>query len=191
VSDDDDTGRVTRLGPDSGGDLPHDAVRSRSWTWSSSSLDGRWTLPFWGVFLVAFGVLLFLEQAVPGTSIWSWLALAAGAASLIVGANRRSAGLIQLGVLLLAVGLPSLLEALGLISGPGWGTIFLGVALIGIGLARRRDRIGWQVWVGVVLLAIGGAERYLPNLDQLILPLAIVIVGGIIIARAMTARRPG
>jgi hypothetical protein len=188
MSDDDGTGRVTRLGPDSGGRSPDAPVSYRSWSWSAGSFGGQRNLPFWGVFLVVFGLLLFLQQAVPGTSIWSWAALAGGAAALIAGLGRRSSGLVQLGVLLAAVGLPSLLSAVGILTGPGWGTIFLGVALIGIGIAKRRDRIAWQVWVGMILLLIGGAQRYLP-LDQLILPIAIVIVGGIIIVRALGDRR--
>ncbi len=133
---------VTRLGPDSGGRVPNESsVTYREWSWSSESA-ARGGLPFLGVFLVLFGILLFLQQAVPGTSFWSWLALAAGAACLIVFASRRrlpgTGFLLWLGVVLVAIGLPSVLISAGLLpERDGWSTLFLGVALMALGLIRR------------------------------------------------------
>jgi hypothetical protein len=192
MDDPDPGGPVTRLGPDSGGRLPNEpAVTYREWSWTSDPASSRRGLPFIGVFLVAFGLLLVLEQSVPGTSAWTWIPLAAGAAAIVVGISRRSRSLIELGVVLGAIGLPSVLSAAGLISGPGWGTFFLGAALIGIGLVRaaRGGGIGWLVWVGGGLALFGLARIGIPTLGGWLLPLAIIVLGALLVGRALVRPR--
>ncbi len=188
---------VTRLGPDSGGKPPETPFTYREWSWSSESA-ARGGLPFLGVFLVVFGVLLFLQSVVPGTSFWSWLALAIGAASLIVYVSRRRAPgsgfLLWIGVILVAVGLPSLLVAAGLLpERDGWSTLFLGVALVVLGLVRRtRPGVPASVWIGGILAIIGLSETaLLPNLGDYLLPIAIIGIGAALVLRAVAFRQTG
>ena len=189
---------MTRLGPDSGGRVPDDSsVTYREWSWSSESA-ARGGLPFLGVFLVLFGILLFLQQAVPGTSFWSWLALAAGAACLIVFASRRrlpgTGFLLWLGVVLVAIGLPSVLVSAGLLpERDGWSTLFLGVALMALGLIRRtRPGIPASVWLGGILTIVGISETaLLPNIGDYLLPIIVIGIGALLVLRAVTLRQTG
>jgi hypothetical protein len=191
-----ESGSVTRLGPDSGGKAPGDSsVSYREWSWSTDSA-GRPGLPLIGLFLVAFGVLLLLERLVPGSSIWSWLSLGIGAAALVGWASRRprtSGFLLYLGVILVAIGLPSLLTAIGLLPDrDGWGTLFLGVALLALGLTRRTGPgIPASVWIGGVLALIGLSETaLLPDIGSYLFPIIVIGIGGLIILRAV-GTRPG
>jgi len=195
MSDQDEDG-VTRLGPDSGGRGPGEPVVTyREWAWSSDEA-GRPGLPFVGVLLLAFGGLLLLQQLLPGTSVWSWLGLAIGASALVVYASRRSRTgsgfLLWIGVILVAIGLPSLLIAIGLLpERDGWGTLFLGIALVALGLVRRtRPGIPVSIWIGGALALIGLSETaLLPNLSGYVLPLIVLAIGGVIVLRALTVRR--
>lgn len=196
MTDQDESGNVTRLGPDSGGRGPGDPVVAyREWSWTSDEA-GRPGLPFLGVFLLGFGALLLLQQIVPGTSVWSWLGLLIGVSALVVYVSRRGAAgsgfLLWVGVILTAIGLPSLLVSIGLLpERDGWGTLFLGVALIGLGLARRsRPGIPLSVWLGGLLALIGLSETTLvTDLGGYIVPIAVIAIGGVIVLRAMTAQR--
>jgi len=193
---DQDEGGVTRLGPESGGRGPGEPpVSYREWSWSSDEA-GRPGLPFLGVFLLGFGGLLLLQQLVPGTSIWSWLGLLIGVSALVVYVSRRgspgSGFMLWLGVILVAIGLPSLLISVGLIPDrDGWGTLFLGIALIGLGLVRRtRPGIPLAVWLGGILALLGlSATALLPNVGSYLFPILVIAVGGIVVLRALTSRR--
>ena len=63
---DDDRGEpVTRLGPDSGGRMPGEpGVRVYHWEWGPDDAR-RPGLPWIGIFLLVFGGLLLIQQAVP------------------------------------------------------------------------------------------------------------------------------
>jgi len=187
-------GGVTRLGPESGGRPPETpGVTYRTWSWSSES--GPSGLPFVGVFLVLFGILLLLEQSVPGTSFWSWLWLALGGASLVVYLTRRrwpgSGFLLWTGCLLVAIGLPSVLVAAGILPDrDGWSTLFFGLTLLVLGLARRtRPGIPSSVWIGAILALIGLSETALvPDLGAYLVPLVILAIGAVLILRSLAAR---
>ena len=196
MSEQDEGGGVTRLGPDSGGRAPGEpTVSYREWSWSSDEA-GRPGLPFVGVFLLGFGFLLLLQQFIPGTSVWSWLGLLIGVSALVVYASRRGATgsgfLLWVGVILVAIGLPSLLVAVGFLPDrDGWSTLFLGVALIGLGLVRRsRPGIPLSVWLGGILTIIGlGETALVSDFGSYVVPIAVIAIGGLIVLRAMTARR--
>jgi hypothetical protein len=194
------TGQVTRLGPDSGGRAPAEGVPTgqptvyyREWEWSSDST-GRPGLPFVAVLLVALGVLLLLQNLVPGVSVWSWLGVGIGAAALVVWLSRRHAPgngfFLYAGVVFLAMGLPGVLVALGVLpESDGWSTLFLGVALVVLGLTRRTRGIPFSVWLGGLLAIIGLAETsILPDLGDWLLPLILIGIGVILLGRSLLGR---
>jgi hypothetical protein len=189
----DTDGSVTRLGPDSGGRAPGEpAVVYRAWSWTSDEPSGRPAVPFLGLFLVGFGGLLLLQQLLPDAEILSWVALVAGVAALIAGVTGDRGGLIYLGAILVAAGLPSILEAFDLISGDGWSTTFLGVAFVVIGLVRRRGPgLTLTFWLGVILLLIGLPQTLFPGLSGLLFPLLIIGLGAVILVRALSRRPTG
>jgi hypothetical protein len=187
---DDTTGRVTRLGPDSGGRGPDDgAPRAEVWSWTTGT-DVRGSIPVLGIVLVALGVLFLLQQLVPGTSFWAWLALGLGGIAVAAWVfDSRRTGLLQVGLVLVAAGIASPLEAVGLISGDGWSTLFVGVVLLAIGLVKRSRGIPWQVWVGGLLTLIGASQTILDDVGGgWVFPAAVIAVGALLIVR--TTRQP-
>jgi hypothetical protein len=161
-------------------------------------MDDRRRLPWFGVFLVLFGALLLIEQVVPGARVLgSGLVVAVGVALLIAWAANRSVWQLYAGAILTAVSLPSLLQDLNVIhEGPGWGTLFLGIAFLLIAIVRAgaRGGMGWQLIIGGVLAIVGGAqvaEREIanfPSLERLVWPALILIVGVMLVARSVGQR---
>jgi hypothetical protein len=167
--------------------------------WGWSEFTDRPHLSWFGVFLVILGALLLLEQLVPGTrALGSGLVVAIGVALLVAWGVNRHAWQLYGGAIITAISLPSLLQDLNVISdSSGWGTLFLGIAFLFIGLVRAGTRggVGWQFVVGGVLALIGGsqvAQQEIPNfpsLDRLFWPAIIVIVGIAVVLRGMGPRR--
>jgi hypothetical protein len=162
----------------------------RAWTWTS----GR-SFPWFAVLLVLLGVGLLIELAVPELSFGSLLILALGgsfAAAWLVG---HVTGATVTALLLIAWALSRMATEVGILSGDGWSSLFVGVAfLIGWGLARfQRARREWALWLGVILGVIGLADvtDALPfSLDiAFIIPLAIIGVGIYLIYRDRASLR--
>jgi hypothetical protein len=91
------SGRVTRLGPDSGGRAPRDGdVRVDSWEWGTGrpgDQGRRPGLPWIGVFLLVLGGLLLIQTVFPQSqAMGSVLFLAVGLAFLIRWAVTRWTG---------------------------------------------------------------------------------------------------
>jgi membrane-bound ClpP family serine protease len=188
---DDPTGRITRLGPESGGRVPGDgAPRVEAWSWTTQT-DARVGVPVLGIVLVVLGLLFLLQQLVPGTSFWAWAALALGGVGVAVWVfDHRRTGMLQVGLVLVAAGIASPLQALGLISGDGWWTLFVGLTLVAIGVARRSGGIPWQVWIGGLLALIGASQTVLQGVGGgWVFPAAVIAVGALLILRA--TRRSG
>lgn len=183
---DDPTGRVTRLGPDSGGRVPdEEPPRIEVWSWTTET-NARAGIPVLGIVLVILGLLFLLQQLVPGTSFWAWAALALGGVGVAVWLfDRRRTGMLQVGLVLVAAGIASPLEAIGLISGDGWSTLFVGITLLVIGIVRRTRGIPWQVWVGGLLALIGASQTVFQDVEGgWIFPAAVIAVGALLILRA-------
>jgi hypothetical protein len=168
---------VTRIPP------PDDlapGVTYHEWRWGSDE-QRRPGLPWIGVFLVVFGGLLLLEQALPQyRGLGNVLLLAAGIASLIVWAIRRGSVALYAGAFLTALAAPGTYEAAtGTNLGPGWGTLCFGLAFLFIAVIRslRGGGWGWQLMWGSILGLLGAVEILQPDISGIAFPLILVVIG--------------
>jgi hypothetical protein len=180
---DDRPGDVTRLGPDSGGrSAGTPSTRVYSWEWGPDQAR-RPGMPWIGVFLLVFGGLLVVQQLYPqAQSVGSVLVLAIGLAFLIRWAMTRGTGSLYAGAIITALAVPSALTNAGL-GREGVGTLALGVAFLFIALIRAMSGggIGWQAWFGGLLAVIGGVNVIQPQVGGLLLPVAIVVIGVLLV----------
>ncbi len=178
-------------------DQSNKAVRIDSW-----GLDGSWSatrrhggVPLFGVFLVVLGLFLAAGQLFREAQIGaSAFFMAVGVVLIFTGIRDRSDLALYAGVLITALALSDLLSGVGLIHGSGWGTVFLGVGVMGTALIRSLSGRSW-VWalvVGALVALWGGSEvatRYLGfDLDRLVGPLLLVLLGLYIVRRRSGSR---
>lgn len=166
-------------------------VRVHQWYWRDAQ-PGRAGPSWLGLFLVVLGGLLLLEQLSPETrGAGHLVVLALGLAFLASWAVGRRAISLYAGAILTAVALPGVLDAVGLVSGPGWGTLFLGLAFLFVAAVRAAGRggFGWQLWIGAILAVIGGSQVASQSTARLLWPALLVALGLIVLARGM-GRRP-
>jgi hypothetical protein len=165
---------------------PDNQIRAYGWRWGPDE-QRRPGLPWIGIFLVVFGLALLVERALPDYRRLGDVALlAAGVTSLVVWILRRGTIALYAGAFLTALALPGTIEALtGRDLGPGWGTLFFGLAFLFIAAVRawRGGGYGWQALYGSVLLLIGGSEVAKPDLAGIAWPLILVAVGLILLVR--------
>jgi hypothetical protein len=138
------------------------------------------------VFLVVFGLLLLVERALPDyRRLGDVAVLAAGVASLAVWAMRRGTVALYAGAFLTALALPGTIQALGQPLGPGWGTLFFGLAFLFIAAIRATQGggMGWQALYGGLLVLIGGSEVVKPDVASLAWPLILVGIGVVLLLR--------
>ena len=160
--------------------------------------DDRWGISPLGLFLIILGGLLLVETLLPEIRIvGSALVVAVGVAALARWAVERRTWALYAGSVLVALGLPGLLSDVGAISGPGWGTLALGVAFLWIAVVRAAERggWGWQLTFGAILAFIGGSQiavRQVPGLPapgQIVWPILLLGLGVLLIMRAGGLRR--
>ena len=160
-------------------------VRGWAWRWGPDE-DRRPSLPWVGVFLVAFGALLLVERALPDyRRLGDVAVLAAGLASLAVWLLRRGTIALYAGAFLTALALPGTIQALGQPLGPGWGTLFFGLAFLLVAAVRvsQGGGIGWQALYGGILVLIGGSEVIKPDVASVAWPLILVAIGIVLLVR--------
>ena len=161
-------------------------IRTYGWRWGPDE-QRRPGLPWIGIFLVVFGLALLVERALPDYRRLGDVALlAAGIASLVVWVLRRGTIALYAGAFLTTLALPGTIEGLtGRDLGPGWGTLFFGLAFLFIAAVRawRGGGYGWQALYGSVLLLIGGSEIAKPDLAGIAWPIILVAVGLILLIR--------
>lgn len=166
-------------------------IRFYGWRWGPDE-QRRPGLPWVGVFLVVFGGLLLVEQALPAYRQLGNLALlAAGLASLVVWVLRRGTVALYAGAFLTALALPGTIEGLtGHDLGPGWGTLFFGVAFLFVAAVRawRGGGTGWQALYGLILVVVGGSSIVKPDLAAIAWPLLLVLVGAVLLFRGWDRR---
>ena len=178
--------------PVSGDVIEGGVVRAYGWEWSDiGGSRGRSRLPWFGIFLVVFGVLLLLRQLFPALeTAGSLLFLAAGVAFLVSWLVNRGMGSLYLGSIITALAAPELLAAANIVEGPGVGTFCLGLAFLFIAAVRAASGAGWgwQAGLGAILAAIGGSSLALPDMSDLIWPIVLVVLGGVLLLRAASVR---
>jgi hypothetical protein len=160
-------------------------LRAWAWRWGPDE-DRRPGLPWVGVFLVVFGVLLLVERMLPDYERLGDVAvLAAGLASLVVWLLRRSSIALYAGAFLTALALPGTIQALGQPLGTGWGTLFFGLAFLFVAAVRAAQRggVGWQALYGTILVLIGGSQVVRPDAADLAFPILLVAIGFVLLVR--------
>jgi hypothetical protein len=161
-------------------------IRTYGWRWGPDE-QRRPGLPWIGIFLVVFGLALLVERALPDYRRLGDVALLAGGlASLVAWVLRRGTIALYAGAFLTALALPGSIEGLtGQDLGPGWGTLFFGLAFLLVALVRlwRGGGYGWQVLYGGVLVLIGGSEIVKPDLAVILWPLILVALGLFLLVR--------
>lgn len=166
------------------------AVRIDNWGFSAEWEERRRGVPMLGLFLIVLGAVWGLGELVPQAHIGtSAFFLGVGIVFLVVWVKDHNHAALYLGVLLTALALSSVLSEAGQISGPGWGTLFLGVGLLWIAAMRaaRGAGRGWQLLVGGAFTIWGAGEiaaHYLRvNTDGLGWPILLILLGLFIIGR--------
>ena len=184
---------VTRLGPDSGGRKPRDAgapgINVHHWEWGPDDAR-RPGLPWFGIFLLVFGGLLLIQQVFPQfQAVGSVVVLAIGLAFLVKWAIDRGTGSLYAGAIITALAVPGLLNAAG-VEANGLSTFSLGVAFLFIAAVRAASGggWGWQVWFGGLLALLGGANIANASLGGLIVPIALVVLGAVLVLRGAAGR---
>ena len=119
------------------------ALPAWAFRWGADE-DRRPGLPWIGVFLVVFGALLLVERMLPDQRLGDVAVLAAGLASLLVWVLRRSTVALYAGAFLTALALPGTIQALGQPLGPGWGTLFFGLAFLLVAAVRASQGRKYQ-----------------------------------------------
>jgi hypothetical protein len=166
-------------------------VRVYGWRWGSDE-ERRPRLPWIGIFLVVFGGLLLLEQILPDyENLGNVLVLAAGLAFLVGWAFNHGTFALYAGAFLTAASIPGLLRGLGYAVEAGVGSVSYGVAFLFVAAVRaaRGGGWGWQLIAGAVLVALGTSELALPNLAALAVPLLLVALGVMLLARGAARQR--
>lgn len=167
--------------------------RAYSWEWSDvGGPRGHSRVPWFGIFLVVFGALLLLQQAFPVIeTAGSLLFLAVGVAFLASWLINRGMGSLYLGAIITALAAPDLLAAAHVVSGPGVGTLCLGIAFLAIALVRAASRAGWgwQAVLGAILVLIGASTLAIPNVSDLVWPVLLVVLGVLVLLRSSGGRR--
>ncbi|HET7028527.1 MAG TPA: hypothetical protein VFI28_12610 [Candidatus Limnocylindrales bacterium] len=177
----------------------HVEVRGGSWEWrggwggDGSGVDSR-AVPWLGIILVALGLLFLANELLPAVRIAASLVfLAIGVGLLLLWGARRRAAALYAGTLITALAIPSVLADLGLIVGSGWSTLALGFGFLFIALVRYAETRGWgwQAWLGLILVLVGGASTS-TAFATIGWPVILVVLGVLVLVRGASApRRPG
>jgi hypothetical protein len=188
---DDGTDPITRLPPGSGGKAPGEAdVKVYTWEWGPDQAR-RPGLPWIGIFLLIFGGLLLLQQVFPQfEDLGSVLVLAIGLAFLVKWAIDRGTGSLYAGAIITALAAPGVINAIGY-DVDGLGTFCFGIAFLFIAAVRVASGggWGWQAMFGGLLVLLGGVNMITPEIGGLIVPLALVVIGAVLIFGGGLGRR--
>lgn len=157
-----------------------------AWSWSSN----RGSFPWFGILLVALGLVLLVEHLVPELGLFTLLMLAAGLGLGAAWLLRGHAAATTPALVLVAWALSRMGQELSILNGEGWTPLLVGVALLATwGLARVQSASrNWALLIGAILLLIGAADVLdtLPaGVDlQIVVPLAVITLGAWLLIRS-------
>ena len=157
-------------------------IRRYGWEWGREE-DRQPQLPWIGIFLLVFGGLLLVQQLYPESqALGSLFVLAIGIAFLIRWAMTRGTGSLYAGAIITALAVPGVLTRAG-VELDGLGTFCFGVAFLFIAAVRAASGggLGWQAWFGGLLAVIGGVSVVQPQVGGLLVPVALVVLGGLLV----------
>jgi hypothetical protein len=167
------------------------AVRINSWGFETGRDSGRRAVPLLGIFLIVVGLLLVAGQLFKELQFGaSAFFLALGIIFIAAGLRDRNDVALVAGLFISAIALAGLLSDARVISGDGWGTLFLGVGFLAVGAIRASTHRGWR-WataVGFLFVFWGGGQvasgYYKVDVDRLIGPLVLVFLGAWILTHS-------
>ena len=164
-------------------------VRVYGWSWGQEA-ERRPGLPWIGVFLVVFGILLLIDRFPQFEFASSAFLLAVGLVLLLRWAVERSTPWLYAGSIVTALALPDVLVGLGVPGGDGLGTVCLGFAFAFIALVRWQSRggVGWQAWLAAILIVWGASRMAIPDIGQFVLPALLVAIGALLVVRGLERR---
>ena len=177
-------------------DQPPKAVRINNWGFETGREGRRGAVPLLGVFLIVVGLLLAAGQLIKGAQIGaSAFFLAIGLIFVVAGLRDRNDVALYIGLLIAALSLSGLLSDAGIISGQGWGTLFLGIGFLALVPIRASAKRGWR-WaaiLGLLLILWGGSEvassYYNLDIERLVGPVLLVLLGAWILTRSRGSSR--
>lgn len=168
-----------------GGPRPIQVIRvydSGDW-----SYEHRPSVPILGIFLLALGVILLVDQLAPGTTDLLFAATGVAIGGAFLWSWARGGWGLYPGILLEALSLPSLLVTLGLLPDRhGYGTFLLGAGLLAVAAFRLRDGrgIGWQGFLGLILALFGGvAIAGYPGAGDVVWATVLIATGAYVLFR--------
>ena len=122
-------------------------------------------------------------------SAGSLVVLAVGLAFLIKWAIDRGTASLYAGAIITALAAPGVLNAAG-VDLDGLGTFCFGVAFLFIALVRfaTGGGWGWQLWFGGLLAILGGVNMTSAAAGGLIVPVALIVLGVVLLTRGPSRR---
>ncbi len=186
----DPAGRAT---PGPGATLGSSAALATGW-YGTARVRGP-AFPWAGAILVLLGVAFLLHQLDPQLDAWGLVTFALGVALVVAWLVGRSRIALWPGVILLGYGAAVLLLGLGVLSGPGWTTLGIGVGFLAGWLASwvRGGTSTWPLLIAGLFVAVGAGQLVaeLPELQGMgryVAPVIVIGLGALLILSGM--RRP-
>jgi hypothetical protein len=158
-------------------------IEVQGWTYEHR----RPGVSFLGLALLALGTILLVDQLAPAAVSLAFCATGVVLGVALLASWARGGWGLYPGILFTALSLPGLLIGLGVLpERDGYSTLLLGLGLLAVAAARIRDRrgLGWQGFLGLTLILVGGAAIAGDlGVGALIWPAVLIAAGVAIILR--------
>ena len=124
-------------------------------------------------------VVLLLSVAAFAADVFALVDCLRNRPDAFIAAGKRTK---KFWTIITALAAPGIVNALGY-DVDGLGTFCFGVAFVFIGAVRAASGggVGWQLWFGGLLMLLGGVNMITPEIGGLIVPLALLILGAVLV----------